>query len=280
MGLGRENVSAWYEEKNVTAEKIANCMGHIKLLIKTLFSRKWWWVTLLVVALMALLARLGFWQFDRLDERRAENVALVAALDASPVLLNETEISGDLADWKDRLIVAEGEYDLENQFALIVQSWQGMAGLHLITPLVLDDGKTAVLIDRGWIPDEERDPEFWSQYDETGMVSVDGYIALSQIISRGTAESAPSGPSQEWYRVDIASIQPQIPYELLPVYVIQSSPPEGNVAVPYNEARSVEISEGNHMSYALQWFVFSIGLGTAYVIYINKWISDQEEDED
>ena len=245
-------------------------MERAKLVIKALFGRKWWWVTLLVLVLMALLARLGFWQLARLDQRRAENVALAAALDAAPVLLHETGISGDLEAWKDRLVVAKGEYDFENQFALIVQNWQGMAGLHLMTPLVLNGGKTAVLVDRGWIPDEEQASEFWSQYDEIGPVTVAGYLALSQIISRGTAESAPSGPSQEWYRVDIAAIQPQMPYELLPVYVIQSPPPEGNVTVPYHEARSVEISEGNHMSYALQWFIFSLGLGTAYIIYVNK----------
>lgn len=253
-------------------------MERITLIIKILFGRKWWWATLLVLALMALLARLGVWQLARLDERRAENVALAAALDASPVLLHEAEISGDLAAWKDRLAVAEGRYDLENQFALIVQSWQGMAGLHLITPLVLDDGKTAVLIDRGWIPDEEREPASWSQYDEAKPLSVEGYLALSQIISRGTAESAPSGPSQEWYRVDIAAIQPQMPYALLPIYLIQSPPAEGNVAVPFNETRSVDVSEGNHMSYAMQWFIFSLGLGTAYVIYVNNWLSKQEKD--
>ena len=255
-------------------------MERIKLIIKTLFSRKWWWVTLLVVALMALLARLGFWQLDRLDERRVENVALAAALDAAPVLLNETELSGDLEDWEDRLVVAEGEYDFENQFVLIVQSWSGMPGVHLLTPLVLDDGKTAVLVDRGWIPDEQQPPEFWSQYDEPGSVSVNGYMAKSQIISRGTAESAPSGPSQEWYRVDIDAIQPQMPYALLPMYVIQSPPEDGNTELPYNQPRNVEINEGNHMSYAIQWFIFCIGLGTAYVIYINKWISDQKKDEE
>lgn len=255
-------------------------MKRVTLIIKTLFGRKWWWVTLLVLALMALLARLGFWQLDRLDERRAENVALAAAMDATSFLLNEAEISGDLEAWKDRQVVAEGQYDFENQFALIVQSWQGSPGLHLITPLVLDDGKTAVLVDRGWIPDEQQPPEFWSQYDETGMISVDGYIAMSQIISRGTAESAPGGPSQEWYRVDIAAIQPQIPYDLLPVYVIESPSEESVIELPYHQARNVEINEGNHMSYAMQWFVFCIGLGTAYVIYINKWITDREKDEE
>jgi surfeit locus 1 family protein len=254
-------------------------MERITLILKTLFSRKWWWVTLLVLALMAVLARLGIWQLDRLEQRREANVALAEALNAAPVTLNETALTGDLESWEDRLVVAEGEYDLENQIALIVQSWQGMPGLHLITPLVLDEGETAVLIDRGWIPDEQQSPEFWSQYDKTGPVSVEGYIAMSQIISRGTAESAASGPSQEWYRVDIAAIQSQMPYELLPVYVVQSPAEDSSTELPYHQPRTVEISEGNHMSYAMQWFIFSLGLGTAYVIYINKWISDQEKDE-
>lgn len=253
-------------------------MKRIILLIKTLFSRKWWWVTLLVLALMALLARLGVWQFARLDQRRAANVVLAETLNTPPILLTEADFSGDLKAWQDRLVLAQGEYDLENQFAFIVQNWQGAAGIHLIAPLVLADGKTAVLIDRGWIPDGQRSPEFWSQYDETGPVAIDGYVARSQVISRGTAESAPSGPSQEWYRVDIAAIQPQIPYDLLPVYIIQSPAPEGNVALPYREPRNVEITEGNHESYAYQWFIFCIGLGVAYVIYVNKWLSDQEKD--
>jgi surfeit locus 1 family protein len=261
-------------------------MERAKLLVKTLFGRKWWWVTLLVLLLMAVLARLGIWQLDRLEQRRAANVALAAALDAEPVLIDPKDFSsGVKTAAENTLVVVEGTYDFENQIALIVQNWQGMPGLHLITPLVLDDGetvgrKTAVLVDRGWIPDEQQSPEFWSQYDETGPVSVDGYIAKSQIISRGTAESAPSGPSQEWYRVDIDAIQPQMPYELLPVYVIQSPPEDGSTDLPYHQPRSVEISEGNHLSYAFQWFIFSVGLGTAYVIYINKWISDQEKEEE
>lgn len=33
------------------------------------------------------------------------------------------------------------------------------------------------------------------------------------------------------------------------------------------------------MSYAIQWFIFSIGLGAAYVIYVNNWLSKREADE-
>ncbi len=54
-------------------------------LLAELFSRQWWWVTLLIVAAMMVLARLGFWQLDRLQQRRAANAVLSATLAASPL---------------------------------------------------------------------------------------------------------------------------------------------------------------------------------------------------
>lgn len=56
---------------------------------RALISRQWWWVTLVVLALMALFARLGIWQLDRLEQRQAANAQLVAALDSTPIDLND-----------------------------------------------------------------------------------------------------------------------------------------------------------------------------------------------
>ena len=41
--------------------------------LKMLVGRRWWWVTLLAIAGVAVLIRLGFWQLDRLEQRRAYN---------------------------------------------------------------------------------------------------------------------------------------------------------------------------------------------------------------
>jgi len=41
--------------------------------IKRLFSRQWWWVTLIVMAGVVFLAWLGVWQLDRLQQRRDFN---------------------------------------------------------------------------------------------------------------------------------------------------------------------------------------------------------------
>lgn len=246
-------------------------MKQAKQLLRALFSRKWWWVTLLVVLLMMVLARLGIWQLDRLNQRRVNNQIVAAALAASPMDLLEITLPADLSTIKNRYVIATGEYDLENQLMLKVQNWDGRAGANLVTPLLLENGETAVLVDRGWIPEAENNPAGRAKYDEHGQVMVEGYAALSQALSQRET-SVPEEPQTEWYRVDIAAIQPQMPYDLLPIYVLQA--PGDEQELPYRRELEVDLSEGSHLGYAMQWFTFSLGLGIAYVIYVRKSIQE------
>lgn len=243
-------------------------------LLGALFSRKWWWVTILVVVGMAVFLRLSVWQWDRLQQRRAANVVLAAALAAPPMPLTAVSLPPGPSSLKDRQVIVSGTYDLTHQVALKVQNWNGRAGIHLIAPLVDENGETAVLVDRGWIPDSEADPTRWTQFDETGPITVTGYVALSQIISRQTASVAPV-PQKEWYRVDVAAIQAQMPYNLLPVYVVQSPPDGGDTALPFHAEREIDLSEGSHLSYAIQWIFFSLLLGGGYLIYVHKSLHDR-----
>ena len=248
-------------------------MKQANQLIRTLFNRKWWWVTILVIVLMAVLARLGIWQLDRLRERRANNQVVAAALAASPIDLSESTLPADLSSVRDRRVTAMGKYDLENQLVLKVQNWNGRAGVNLVTPLLLEDDRRAVLVDRGWIPEAENNPVDRAKYDISERVTVEGYAALSQTLSGGKV-IVPEEPQTEWYRVDIAAIQAQLPYELLPIYVLQA--PGDEEALPYRRQQEIDLSEGPHLGYALQWFTFSIGLGIAYVIYVRKSMLEGE----
>jgi surfeit locus 1 family protein len=235
-------------------------------LLKTIFSRRWWWVTLLVLIVMLILARLGFWQLDRLQQKRAANAQVAAALDAAPIDLNSVDIPQDLERLNNRLASGRGIFDNDQQVLLKLQNWGYRAGVNLITPLVFADGETAVLVDRGWIPDTDAGLEARSAFDVSGEVSIDGYIALSQGL-RNQSRVTPEGRQTEFYRVDIPAIQSQMPYELLPFYIIQS-PQNNNEQLPYRLERQTELSEGNHLSYAMQWFIFSIGLGVAYLVFV------------
>lgn len=237
--------------------------------LKLLFSRRWIMATLLVLIAMGTMLRLSAWQMARLQERRVANVEVVRILESNPLLLAGDATISNPDQLKDRRVTATGTFDFAEQIGLKVQNWQGRAGIHLVAPLMLD-GDTAVLVDRGWIPDAEASPTNWSTYDEPGIVTIDGYAALSQTLSRASAASPPASPQQEWYRIDIAAIQPQLPYRLLPIYILQAPTEEAPQELPYRSKPAFDLSEGPHLSYAIQWILFTLILGGGYLVYVRQ----------
>jgi surfeit locus 1 family protein len=246
--------------------------------VTTFFSRAWWWTTLLVLIGMAVLTRLGLWQLDRLEQRRAYNTQIVQQLALPPFDLTGAALPADLTTLKNRQAMVRGEYDLSRQVALTHQSWMNTPGFHLITPLIIEgearsgnSRPTAVLVDRGWLPAAQQEAEGWSQYDVAGPQTVTGYIMLSQTLpGADDPNPAPNALQREWYRVDIADIESQMPYELLPVYLQQGPSSDAGTSLPYRSQLDADLSEGNHFSYAIQWFIFAAILGIGYVYFVGK----------
>ena len=237
---------------------------------KALFSRQLILPTLFVLAGMAFLMRLGFWQLDRLDQRRASNAQLVAVLEDSPLYLPEDTIPEDEAFLLNHDVIVTGTYDYANEGLHILQQWEGRNGAHLITPLLIDGSDKAILVDRGWIPDAEI-VNNGAYQTETQLVTVNGYVALSEIISQSRTSDGDSGRAiNEWYRVDVAAIDAQLPYDLYPVY-IKVKPAEAlDQTLPYEQPRNIDLSEGSHLSYAIQWFIFTALLGIIYVALVRR----------
>ena len=125
-----------------------------------MFQRKWLLTTLLVFLGTAVCIRLGIWQLDRLESRRAFN-AQVESMRALPALDLNREGLNSIYEMEWRSVKVAGEYDFENQIALRNQYNGNEYGYHLWTPLLFETsqpsleaetGQTAVLVDRGWIP--------------------------------------------------------------------------------------------------------------------------------
>ncbi len=249
-------------------------MKKVKQLVRTLFGRQWWWVTLLVLMLMAVLARLGIWQLRSAAAAPGEQFGVSSNPGSITIGSGQgSSFPDDVESLKNRQVLTAGVFDFDHQVMLKVQNWQGKAGAHLITPLVFDDGEQAVLVDRGWIPEADNNPDSRAKYDVPGLVTVEGFVVLSETLT-GRPQDEPAEPQDQWYRVDVAAIQRQMPYELLPFYVVQA--PDDNTQPPYREEPQLDLSEGNHLSYAVQWFIFSLGLGIGYVLFVNKQLKESK----
>jgi surfeit locus 1 family protein len=236
--------------------------------IPKLLNRRWWWTTLLVIAGVFVLIRLGYWQLDRLDQRRAYNAHVAERWQQPPFDVTANGLPADLHELEFRRVEAHGTYDYANQILLTSQTRNQAPGAILVTPLKLDDGR-AILVARGWIPAGQSTAEYWPAYEEDAQAPVIGLIQESQLLPNGNAPTPPDQPQVEWFTLNIDAIQPQMPYELLPVFILKL--PEADRAynaLPLREEPLV-LDEGSHFGYAIQWFMFALIFGIGYLFFVH-----------
>lgn len=214
---------------------------------------------LLALAVAAACIRLGFWQLSRLEQQRALNQEIRAGLEAEAVGLNDVSAS---AIEPYHRAEARGRLDAAHQVVLTARTYENQSGAHLVTPLLLEGREAAVLVDRGWIPFAERDFAGLEQYQVEGLISVEGVVKTSQSqVSLPLLPTPASGsledPRPSWPALDVPAIQAQVPYELLPFYLALTEPAPRTGAAPIPNP-DLELSEGPHLGYAIQWFAFAL----------------------
>jgi surfeit locus 1 family protein len=202
--------------------------------------------------------RLGFWQLDRLAERRRVNASAQAQLDLPAISLPQALAESDELEY--RRATASGVFDAAHEIYLTSRPQDGIAGVHVVTPLLLAEAGPAVLVDRGWIADADYralSPETWSL---DGPAEVSGFLlpsqdepALAFLADRVPEEGEP--PLLDWRALSIEGIRRQIPYAILDVVLVQESPaPHAGAPRPSPE---LDLGEGSHLGYAIQWFAFA-----------------------
>lgn len=239
-----------------------------------LFNRHWIKTTILVIAAITVMVRLGIWQLDRLGQRRAFNARVEAQLNQPVLDLSNSGASVDLENMEYRTVVVRGIFEHEYQVVLRNQIWKSQLGVHLLTPLLIEGSDRVVLVDRGWVPFEAFTDGKLDQFDEPGFIEVRGMIRRSQPVAEigGRTDQIP-GPGEEpllaWNLVNVAGIASQTPYDFLPVY-IQQAPDPGWTDLPYRTLPNLELTEGPHLGYAIQWFLFCLILAIGYPLYVRR----------
>ena len=222
---------------------------------------------LLVIAAVVLMINLGFWQLRRLDERKDFNRAVSERSEQPPVpladLLAEPGFDPDENEW--RQVTVSGSW-IPAQVLVFNRTQRGVAGDNVLTALASDDGST-VLVNRGFVRLGAEIPEPLSI--ETALL---GRVRLDQSRQRGQLTDSQDGVITEVRRIEIDELAPQFTGNLAPVYIdlIESEPavePTDPAPLP-----APELGEGNHLSYAFQWFIFAILVVVGWVLAIRRSI--------
>lgn len=209
----------------------------------------------LAVLLAAVFVRLGVWQLDRHQQRRAYNADRAARLAASPAPFDTVRRLRE--GWMRQASVA-GEPDYANEFVVTGRSRNGSPGVHIITPLRLAGNDTAVLVNRGWVyaPDAATiDLKRWRE-------SRTSYSGHTDTLPRPAAP--PQLKDRGLRNLGVAGVDQLLPYPFYSLYLIAHD------SVPDSPARLSQpaLDGGPHLSYAIQWFCFAaIAIGGAVIVW-------------
>ena len=200
------------------------------------------------ILLVVVMVNLAFWQLRRHDERVTFNEAVRSRSLEAPRGVDELLAVGKDLEWY--LLSATGRYLPEEDLLLVNLSQDGRAGVDPLGALQLADGRI-LIVNRGFIPLSEAVPS-----PPAGEVTVVGRVRATQEHKRGALGDSPIGELREVQRIDLDRIAKQMPGTVIPVYIdlLQSEPADSPMLSRIAEPT---LTLGPHLSYTVQWFVFS-----------------------
>jgi surfeit locus 1 family protein len=160
-----------------------------------------------------------------------------------------------------RRVTVTGEWLADDEVLLRNRSLQDQPGYHLVTPLYLEDFEWAILVDRGWVPIEADQVDGLTRYSQAGVVMVEGILLPSEVepswsILADPTLSPDDEPLRAWRVLSIERIEEQMEVPLFHYYLALLEPGGPSIETPIPDP-GIDLSEGPHLGYAIQWFSFA-----------------------
>jgi surfeit locus 1 family protein len=236
--------------------------------------------TLLTVVGLAVLIGLGTWQLSRKAWKDNIVAALKSRGSAPPIAATQIWPGLPCHDLKDtglasgceyHRVILRGVFDhaRERHIFTAAPNAPGLGqgrGFWVMTPLKLEgSGKTA-FVNRGFVPEDRKEPAKRVAGQTTQTVEVQGLYRSAQ--TRAMFDGENDAPRNIWYLRNPAELWPPAadgPVDDMWAYVEMTGPvPAGGFPLPL--AGKVELSN-RHLEYALTWYGLAATLIGVYAAY-------------
>jgi cytochrome oxidase assembly protein ShyY1 len=227
------------------------------------------WTGYLAVAVVFAIACafLSNWQFTRMADRDAQLALIEANYDAEPVPLAEVVASEGAFDPADQWtpVSVTGRYLAEQTLLVRNRPHGGTSAFEVLVPFRTDDGRVFV-IDRGWVPPGEDQPEPDAvPAPPGGEVTVVARLKAGEVLP-GSGRSAPDGQVPTIHLPLIAETTGNSDIAIDSAYgLLVSESPAPTVAPQPLPSPSQD--PGPHLSYAIQWILFAV-MGFVFIWYM------------
>jgi surfeit locus 1 family protein len=165
-----------------------------------------------------------------------------------------------------RAVRVRGTLHHAREMYLAARTLQGVVGLHVVTPMTLEDGRT-LLIDRGWVPDARRDPATRPEGQLPGVLELVGLMRTGGW--KGPEYMKPENLPAEnlWFWIDPPAMAAAagLPGVVAEIY-LDAGPVENPGGLPIGGQTRINLPN-DHLQYAITWFSLAIALLVIYVVY-------------
>lgn len=206
---------------------------------------------LLTILLSALFAGLGRWQIERMYEKE-QILEQYQQRQTAPPITELPSAKADLDAWRYQRVQLKGRLLADRQFLLDNQILDGRVGFNVLTPWMLDDGRT-VLVDRGWVALGKQREDIPDVRVKTEMGSIVGtiYVPFGEPFALGGATVGEVGWPRIIQYLDFKALGDLLDRPLVPMVVRMSAQQAGGYERKWPV---VAMSAEKHLAYAVQWF--------------------------
>ncbi len=224
---------------------------------------------------LAILLSLGTWQLQRKAEKEALIARIIARAQVEPpAALPRRE------DWNPerdefRRVRATGAFQhgsetLVHGLAAGAAPGRALQGYYVLTPLKLTEGGT-VLVNRGFIPTELKDPAARRAGEIEGETNVTGILRGPE--ARTMFVPPPDPTKGEWFHRDIAGIAASRGLTDAMPYLVEADATPNPGGWPKGGQLRVDLPN-NHLQYAFTWFAIAACLLGVFAAFAWRRLRD------
>ena len=219
--------------------------------------------TLATIILLPILISLGFWQLDRAEQKREILSQYQQQEGRGIVNLNKSASGQEYLPYQ--RVEVTGKFDNSQQFLLDNKVYQGRAGFEVITPLLLADSSSAILVNRGWIPQAASRMQLPTIPTPSEKLRLVGQMKLDVANNFHLGESGIE--TETWPRIvqwlDKELMEKQLGYKLQPFVILLDADSEAGFVRDWYIKK---ISPEKNISYAVQWFALALALVIIFIV--------------
>lgn len=235
-----------------------------------------WAASIVALAVFAVLIGLGTWQVQRLQWKE-ELIATIeerVRQEPSPIAELHTRMPEDGA-LEYTPVMASGTF-LHDRELFFFATHQGQSGWFVYTPLMLAPGESrasgeVVIVNRGFVPFDKRDPAARHGSQPGGLVTVTGLVREAPREKPGfiVPDNQPDKRTFFWKdwsaMVAAAGLEAS---EAVPYFI--DAGPSGQGTLPIGGVTIIDLPN-NHLQYVITWYGLAAALAAVFLAWLRRW---------